>query len=105
MLFALSPIGFGLHMLAMLAFGIGVLFLLFWAYKHLSEKDLWKWGWVFVIGGLVLCVLSIGTLNGGMMYHKGNRMYFNKRILGPGEMMMQTLDDETVEETSASSAQ
>jgi len=47
-----------LQMLCCLAIGVGILFLLFWAYKHLAPKQLWKWGWILVGIGLVICVVT-----------------------------------------------
>jgi|CXWL01.1.fsa_nt_gi hypothetical protein len=53
---------FGLHVLFMLAFSIGILFLLFWAFKNLSEKQLWKSGWMLVLVGAVGCVLTLASV-------------------------------------------
>jgi len=49
----------GLHVVSVLVFGIGVALLLFWAFKKLSERDLWKWGWILVIVGTILCLLTV----------------------------------------------
>lgn len=48
-----------LHFLSMLVLGIGVLFLLFWAFKNLSAQSLWTWGWILVGVGIVLCLLTV----------------------------------------------
>ncbi len=56
------PLFFGVHMLAMLSISIGVILLLIWAFKHLSEKLLWKWGWILVGGGFVVCLLTLPLL-------------------------------------------
>jgi len=48
----------GLHVVSVLVFGIGVALLLFWAFKKLSERDLWKWGWILVVVGTILCLLT-----------------------------------------------
>ncbi len=53
------PIFLGLHILSMLAFSFGILFLVFWAFKSLSGADLWKWGWILLTGAVILCLLSI----------------------------------------------
>lgn len=44
-----------LHTLSALAFSVGLILLLFWAYKHLTEKDLWKWGWILCVFGIIGC--------------------------------------------------
>ncbi len=59
----------GLHALGCLAFSLGILFLIFWAFKHLGEKQLKKWGWTLVIVGAVLCLFTFalgGNMRGGM---------------------------------------
>ncbi len=59
----------GLHVLAALAFVTGLLFLLFWAFKHLTSAQLWKWGWILAGSGAVLLVLTMAG-----MAHGGRRM-------------------------------
>ena len=49
----------GLHVVSVLVFGIGVALLLFWAFKKLSERDLWKWGWILMVIGTILCLLTV----------------------------------------------
>lgn len=56
----------GFHMVAMLALGVGIAFLLFWAFKHLSERELWKWGWILAVVGLIFCLLTIPVVISGM---------------------------------------
>lgn len=51
----------GLHILSVIVFFTGVFLLLSWAFKHLSERGLWKWGWVFVVLGTILCLLTISA--------------------------------------------
>lgn len=51
-----------LHILSVIAFFTGVLLLLFWAYKHLSGQQLWKWGWVLVILGSIVCLFTVATM-------------------------------------------
>ena len=64
----------GVHILSIIVFGVGVALLLFWAFKHLSESALWKWGWTFAVTGTILCLLTLpawpsfgmmGNFNGG----------------------------------------
>ncbi len=60
----------GLHSLAVLAFLVGLFFLLVWAYKHLSAKQLKQWGLALVIGGALVCFLTISAL--GKPWGAGN---------------------------------
>ena len=49
-----------LHVLAVIAFFVGALFLIWWALKTLSNKQLKHWGiWLVVLGTLV-CLVTIG---------------------------------------------
>ncbi len=50
---------FVLHILSVLVFSFGILFLVFWSFKSLSVQDLWKWGWIFVVTAITLCILSL----------------------------------------------
>lgn len=62
----------GLHVISVIAFFIGVLLLLFWAFKHLSANALWKWGWILVVVGTVLCLFTIPAWPAmGMMGNAG----------------------------------
>jgi len=60
----------GLHMIAFFVTVVGIALLLLWAFKHLTTKDLWKWGWSLLVIGSLVCLL---TLPAGRMH--GN--YFN----------------------------
>lgn len=50
---------YGLHMLSIVVFAFGAAFLLFWAFKHLSERKLWQWGWTLVVIGTIACLLTL----------------------------------------------
>lgn len=52
----------GFHVLAVVAFLSGVLFLLFWSYKTLTPDQLKKWGWSLIIGGALVCLMTIGAM-------------------------------------------
>lgn len=52
----------GLHVLSVIAFFIGVLLLLFWAFKHLSEQQMKQWGWTLIIAGTVVCLFTIAAV-------------------------------------------
>jgi hypothetical protein len=54
-----------LHVLGGLAFSIGILFLLFWAFRQLSVAQLWKWGWVLAVAGAVVSLLTFGVIGSG----------------------------------------
>lgn len=63
----------GLHAIAGFVFAIGVVLLFIWAFKHMSEKNLWKWGWIFVIVGAVVCLfLSVATFHMAVRGERGN---------------------------------
>jgi hypothetical protein len=49
------------HMLAVLAFGIGIVFLLVWAVRTLTLGNLKTWGIGLVVAGTILCLLTIGV--------------------------------------------
>lgn len=68
---------FALHMLGMSVVSIGVILLLIWAFKHLSEHKLWKWGWTLTIAGALLCFLTGMAMFGenGYSPRGGNRFY------------------------------
>lgn len=50
------------HVLAVILFSVGVLFLVLWAIKKLTPAELKKWGINFIVGGAVLCLLTIGAM-------------------------------------------
>ncbi len=60
---------------AALAVGVGVLLLLFWAFKHLSPSQLKRWGLILLVGGFAVCLLTLGAATQswpGMTYKYGN---------------------------------
>lgn len=76
----------GLHILSVTLFFVGVFFLLYWAVKHLSGAQLKQWGWGLVIVGTILCLLTIAGI-GRPWTNAGMRS-------GVGMMMNYTLDDD-----------
>jgi hypothetical protein len=52
----------GIHVLSVIAFFTGFLFLIFWSYKHLSGAQLKKWGWTLVIAGSLACLMTIASM-------------------------------------------
>lgn len=50
---------YGLHILSVIVFAFGAAFLLIWAFKHLTEKMLWKWGWLLIVMGTIACLLTL----------------------------------------------
>ena len=86
----------GLHALAGLAIGVGILLLLFWAFKHLSAADLKRWGWTLVIGGIVLCIL-VTLVGAGMGRPYGMKGGMVKRGMMGGITKMMGSDDDLTE--------
>lgn len=81
------------HMLGMLAVSIGILFLIFLAYKKLTEKQLKFWGLTLLGVGLVICALTLVSLpvqriqTGTMMQQSGNPEQGHMMMEGMGHMM------------------
>ena len=69
-----------LHVLAAISVGTGTLLLLFWAFKHLSEKQLRLWGWRLLIGGVIIALLTME-----IMAYIGSRP--GMRRIGDNRMM------------------
>ena len=61
----------GLHMVAALAFSLGIIFLIVWAVKTLSTAQLKTWGIALAVVGFLLCAL---TLPAGMAGKRGMMM-------------------------------
>lgn len=51
----------GLHVLATIIFGVGLLFLVLWAVKTLNQGQLRNWGIGLVVVGTIACLLTIGA--------------------------------------------
>src|SRR5690348_16626099 len=49
---------YGLHIASVVVFAFGAALLLFWAFKHLSEQNVWKWGWILLVIGTIACLLT-----------------------------------------------
>ncbi len=49
---------YGLHILSVIVFVFGAALLLFWAFKHFTEKTLWRWGWILVVVGTIACLFT-----------------------------------------------
>lgn len=87
--FLLFPL---LHAAGALAVLFGIAFLLMWAYKHLPPAQLKKWGWVLLIGGVVVCFLTLaGAKSGGgaRFMMKGDGMMRGEWMEKDGERMME----------------
>ncbi len=78
-----------LHFLGSFLFFIGVLFLLFWAFKHFSEAQLRKRGMHLVIAGVVLSLFGALVFPLAMM-ERGEKF-------GGGMKMMHDMDDDSME--------
>lgn len=73
----------GIHLIAILAFGVGFAFLVLWAAKSLTSKQLQMWGIGLVVLAIVLCSLTVGQFGGKYM----------KRIDEKHTMPMEMMDD------------
>ncbi len=71
-----------LHPLAALAIVFGFAFLLTWAIKTLTVKQLKQWGLGLFIGGVIVCLLATATVGFG----PGARGYKSSGMMG-GSMM------------------
>jgi hypothetical protein len=76
----------GLHVLSVIVFGIGLIFLVAWAIKHLHEKQLKSWGIGLVIVGIIACLLTIGVMG-----HPWTG--YGTRGIGYSQMMQGDADD------------
>ena len=85
----------GLHFVGMIVFGIGLVFLLVWACKHLSERKLWQWGWTLAIIGFVVCLLTVGVMQHPWMGSRG------KRSFGVRDSMMDRGDSQNADDSEA----
>lgn len=72
---------YGLHMTSFFIAAFGTALLLFWAFKHCTEKSLWKWGWSLLIIGSIACLLTLPAwpmfvtgMHGGNFNGMGNGM-------------------------------
>ena len=92
----------GFHVLAIIAFLSGVLFLLFWAYKTLTPDQLKKWGWSLTIGGALVCLMTIGAMghtwssmgNQRFIMQKGEHGEMMKMMMGKEKGQMMNMSDD-----------
>jgi hypothetical protein len=102
MMYATGNNGFiflwALHVLSVIAFFVGVFFLLLWAFKHLSEKQLKQWGWALIIGGSLVCLFTIASM-GHPWPGFGSAGMMGSRTMMP--MMGQWQGTQTSEESAA----
>jgi hypothetical protein len=82
-----------LHILSVVLFFVGVLFLILWAIKKLNEGQLKTWGIGLAVVGSVLCILTIVAsplgrpwTGNGMM--NGSRTQMMKRMMDSGDNPM-----------------
>jgi hypothetical protein len=68
----------GLHVLSVIAFFIGVTFLIVWAVKTLTKTQLKTWGITLVVIGTLACLLTIGMrgapITRMLQWNTGNNM-------------------------------
>ena len=56
------PTLWGIHILSVIAFFVGILFLMYWSFQHLTPAQLKRWGWTLIIGISIACLLTIGVM-------------------------------------------
>lgn len=76
----------GLHVLSVIVFSAGVLFLILWAVKTLNQGQLKTWGIGLVVVGTIACLLTIGMRGAPWMGYGFGGM-------GYGRMMQWNTDD------------
>ncbi len=55
-----------LGIVSSMAMGFGSLLLAIWAFKFMSKEGLWKWGWIMLIGGVVVTFVVGAVVNMAM---------------------------------------
>ena len=89
-----------LHAFSVVAFATGLLFLLYVALRHCTEKQLIQWGWTLLIAGSIVCLLTIGAM-GHPWYGSGmNGMRGFGFDRGPMMMWSNDRGNEDAEENS-----
>lgn len=103
-----APLFVIVHILSMLAFGFGIVFLAVWAIKTLTHKQLKTWGIALTVIGVILCIiccigmgfghpriaLKYDVMKSGGMHMMGNGMMMkNDDMMMNDYMMMNTSDD------------
>jgi Domain of unknown function (DUF305) len=92
------PALWGIHILSVALFFVGVILLILWAAKTLSQSRLKMWGIVLAVVGTVACLLTIGargTLWGGMSMSGTSEMkmeHMQKMDMGDDAMSMSMND-------------
>lgn len=110
----MNTIGFGsgtsllwcLHMLACLTIIVGIVLLVVWAIKTLTQAQLKTWGIALAIIGLIVCALTMAVLpmgkfttfkysgENGMMMRSTQHMMGNGMMMDDDDMMMDHMMDE-----------
>ncbi len=106
-----SPLGFGgagttgwdigftalwaVHILAVLLFVVGIIFLILWAVKTLNQKELKTWGVGLVIIGAIVCLLTIAA-KGGPWHDVGYRGDSHMKVMRM-QMMERMMDGDKTE--------
>lgn len=94
----LLPLAAIVHFIAALAFLLGILFLLFWIFKHFTESQLKRWGWILLILGGIGLALTMGVMHRGernnvfFEHRMDNGMMMKNGMMEGGGMMMKNND-------------
>lgn len=93
----------GVHMLAALAVFVGIIFLLLWAAKTLTQQQLKTWGMLLTAIGVLVCLVTMGIA--GSFHPRFGIQQNDKRVLQQRTMhdVMDAMMDEDVDEDDAMS--
>jgi len=80
-----------MHLVAILAFGLGFAFLVLWAAKTLTGQQLKTWGIGLVIAAVLLCALTVGSFGTKYMRRIDEKQMPMKMM--DGEMMGHDMND------------
>lgn len=96
------PFLWGLHGLSMIIFGVGLLFVVFWAVKRLHERQLRNWGIGLLLGGGAACLLTLVFL--GSRWHGARGPAMACDGMKMDRMMEGAMDDDEDGDDDASAA-
>ncbi len=82
----------GVHVLSVVAFFVGVILLILWAARTLNQGQLKMWGMTLAIVGMIACLLTIGVR--GAPWGSGNSAMSMKHMQMMEKMMGGMMDDD-----------
>lgn len=93
-----------LHITAVIASFVGVLFLIILAIKTFSPTQLKKWGIGLIIFGSVLCLITIGIIGRPWIGFSYGKMGMEGRMMERGMMMERMMDEMTEHDETSNDA-